>query len=151
MNQFPTEEIKLWTYRAPLTAEAEARLAEIPNPWANPNNPLHVWTPVQGDGPMAEAGRAMYNSGLRWTERGLSALAAQRALGVPQEAGVDSNTGDGVDADEHAKAEANENDKDTEVEANENDEDDEDDEDWVVDPQIQAAWDAGLPSDEDEP
>jgi hypothetical protein len=28
---------------------------------------------------------------------------------------------------------------------------DEDDEDWVVDPQIQAAWDAGLPSDEDEP
>lgn len=77
MSKWTAQEAEEWTYRAPLSAEALARLASIPNPWANPNNPLHRWTPVSGDGPMAWAGRAMYASGMHWDEDSLRRLAGR--------------------------------------------------------------------------
>ena len=56
-----------WTCRYPLSAEAIERLKDIPNPWAQPENPLHTFKLKPGEeGSMAEAGRKMYESGLRW-------------------------------------------------------------------------------------
>ena len=131
-SRHPTPEE--WTYRAPLSAEAQARLDSIPNPWAVPGAPQHQW--VLPEGVNEREARRAAERAERWME----------AYGVPMDQGVPGGMGPppaeqvagggvgvGVGADEHAADPAGAY----------------EDEEWEVSPEMQQAWDDGLPSEDD--